>query len=216
MAAKHTISLVSLPFRVAAAVGFAALGHYAPEVGVVVLVLVLLASGATLVVSAVLLRLVRTRARRDCSACDFRPLRAARICPRCKTSTLAGAVAGMPRHVRRSVLEVAVAAAWDADQLGAAEGAFVSTLIRGSELPDDEQRRLEKLLQEGLTVDAVDVGGVGTHGLRALELAASVLTVNDDEPDLDSGRYPLLAARLGVPRRRAIRALKQQRAGAYL
>jgi hypothetical protein len=216
MAAKHTISLVSLPFRVAAAVGFAALGHYVPEVGVVVLVLLLLASGAGLVAGFIVLRLLRTRARRQCSACDFRPLRAARICARCKTPTLAGAVAGMPLHVRRSVLQVVVAAAWDGGHVGSAQAAFVSALIRGSELPETEKEQLQHLLCEGLAVEAVDVGGVGTHGLRALEVAASVLTVEDDEPELDAGRYRLLAARLGVPRPQALRILKQQRAGAFL
>jgi len=72
------------------------------------------------------------------------------------------------------------------------------------------------MLREGLLVEAVDVGGVGTHGVRALELAASVLTVDEGEPDLKQGPYPVLAARLGVPRARALRILKQQRAGPYL
>jgi hypothetical protein len=83
MTMARALDLISLPVRVAAAVGVSWLAVKTPYVAAILLALLLCVGLVSAVAWLVMRRAVRARSRVSCASCGHRMLEAAHICPKC-------------------------------------------------------------------------------------------------------------------------------------
>lgn len=89
MTIARAIDLISLPVRVAAAVGLAWLSVKTPYVAAGLLAAALLVALGSAIAWLVFRRAVRARGRVSCASCGHRMLEAAHVCPKCHAPRVA-------------------------------------------------------------------------------------------------------------------------------
>lgn len=213
MAAKKTLTLASVPVRAGFMAGVAALGWYAPWVALGLLVLAVIAGAAVLVGSVVVVRAFNSRARQECAKCDYRPLRIARICPRCHTPTLVASTRHVAPATAEAMVRTAIAAAWVDGEVTPAERDYLAAILDGVALAPAAATTLRDAALAGMDLAAIGAAAVpAAERERLLETAASMIVADEVVSTREQQFFDDLAAALEISPRRARGILRRSRA----
>jgi uncharacterized membrane protein YebE (DUF533 family) len=193
--------------------GIAALGYYAPWVALGLLLLAVVAGASVLVASIFVVRAVRSRSRQACARCDYRPLRIARICPKCHTPTLVTSTRHVAPATAEAMVRTAIAAAWIDGEVTPAERDYLAAILDGVTLDPAVTTAMREAAGAGLAPAAIGAAAVpAAERERILETAASMIVADEVVSSREQRFFDELAAALEISQRRARGILARYRA----
>ncbi len=153
----------------------------------------------------------------DCPVCNYRPLKIARICPKCHTPTLVAVAQQVGPEARTALVDTAIAVAWSDGTLAANESAYLEGVIKATDLPDDNKAKLRARAQSGLKVQDIALPELG-HGdsVHILEAAAALIACDGEIVEAELVVYNNLAVRLGIGDRKKREVLEACRRLAWV
>ena len=204
------VALSSIPIRIALALGMVFLGYQLPYVALGILIFGMAIGCIGLAIIWLLRRSFRRRNRIECAKCDYRPLKIARICPKCHTPTLVESIRGLPPSSCDAIIGTAVSMAWADGNVEQQEQNYLDTIIDTSTLSEDRKITLREYVQNGMSISDLETKDLSSKDKeQVINIAASIMVADGVILESEERVYEELVKLFGFNEKRSRRILKK-------